>query len=392
MKRRQDGGHDLDFAILIQLQTAMASPEKNIWGHVGLQNSDKTRCLEAVRKRYAGYQVEEFEHQGHCSFTILLTPQRDDIKSHCSVLSEQYEARSGVETQLLIQIRPLRYALDLDMALAARRIHSHLASMVRVVDIDMQESLQAYEMNKLEGTPFSRLSLNGSLPTVDVQRKQETLITSLATILAQSWPVDDSRKRRDSFLRPDSPPNSQHPLLSRCTGKVGSQLTQKLNKLAEELPDHWLRARAKLTLEKLHEIDDYPVVLNHGDLIPSNILVNEETWEITGLVDWAEAEWLPFGTCLYSLEYLLGSLQMVPHEKLAFVYYDNALLLRERFCTTLLVEAPELGFRANQLQVMRDTGVLLWHGYAWDEGAIDRVVNEADDGEELAKLRAFLSV
>jgi len=41
--------------------------------------------------------------------------------------------------------------------------------------------------------------------------------------------------------------------------------------------------------------------------------------------------------------------------------------------------------------VAKEVGILLWHGFAWDEGRIDRVVDERDDGEEVEMLRAFLS-
>jgi len=183
-------------------------------------------------------------------------------------------------------------------------------------------------------------------------------------------------------------------MLSLCTGKVGSCIAQKLQKLARELPDEWLRESAMITFDKICALDDYPIVLNHGDLIPSNILVDEHTWQITGLVDWAEAEHLPFGTCLYGLEHLLGFVRPALSEssRPMFVYQEDAARLQQLFWTTLMKAVPELEGRREEVQVMRDTGVLLWHGYAWDEGVVDRVVDEVNDGEELAKLRAFLSL
>ncbi|KAL6706049.1 hypothetical protein ACN47E_006151 [Coniothyrium glycines] len=135
---------------------------------------------------------------------------------------------------------------------------------------------------------------------------------------------------------------------------------------------------------------EYPVVLNHGDMIPSNILVDEETWTITGLVDWAEAEYLPFGTCLYGLESLLGYLDQTSTPE--FVYYDDTERWREVFWSHLLNTLPALRKRRRDIEVMRDLGVLLWYGIAWDDGALDRVVSEEDDAEVLACLRAFLDV
>lgn len=296
--------------------------------------------------------------------------------------------------QLILQLRPARHALDLDTAVAARNTYPELAPMARAVELSLPGDLRAYEMSKVDGIPFSSLRYCGSSPEVNLRRRQETLITSFARMIAQSWLAHTSKKRRDSVLRPESPHNNENIFLSLCTGKVGSRIIQKLEKLSKELPDNWLRSKAGATLDSLRNIHDYPVVLNHGDLIPSNILVNEETWVITGLVDWAEAEWLPFGTCLYGLDHLLGSFQLpsLGFECAVFQHYHDAPQLRARFWSTLINLLPELSSRIEEVKVMRDVGVFLWHGYAWDEGAIDRVVDEVSDGEELAKLRAFMSI
>ena len=195
----------------------------------------------------------------------------------------------------------------------------------------------------------------------------------------------------DRTTRADSPMYENLDTLSRCSGKVGSSIIYRLEKLIAGLPDAWLRERADKALCAVQRMIGYPVVLNHGDLIPSNILVEEQTWEITGIADWAEAEYLPFGTCLYGLEHLLGYLVPAsPSMKPTWVYFDDAEQLRGSFWTCLVAAVPDLRAQLEDVRVMRDVGVMLWHGIAWDDGAIDRVVNEVDDVEELAKLRAFL--
>lgn len=75
-------------------------------------------------------------------------------------------------------------------------------------------------------------------------------------------------------------------------------IRKRLAQLAEEpsssiLPD--------LRLPRLIEIlpslfsQDYPQVLTHGDLSVTNILVDEDTFEITGIVDFSLAGVMPFG-------------------------------------------------------------------------------------------------
>lgn len=74
------------------------------------------------------------------------------------------------------------------------------------------------------------------------------------------------------------------------------------------------------------------------------------------------------------------------------MYHENAAQLRELFWTRLSDLVPDLEPRKEDVRTMRDMGVLLWYGYAWDDGAIDRVVNDADDVVEMTCLRAFLAV
>jgi aminoglycoside phosphotransferase len=45
----------------------------------------------------------------------------------------------------------------------------------------------------------------------------------------------------------------------------------------------------------------HPQVLTHGDLSRTNILVDKDTYEITGIVDWSFAAALPHGAGLPSL-------------------------------------------------------------------------------------------
>ncbi|KZM20352.1 transferase [Ascochyta rabiei] len=350
----------------------MASHAISSWERIGLKETDRGEYLNAVQRRY----------------------KSEGCADDNGVRSSNHVRASNVAEQLLVQLRPAQHALDLQVAREASRIYSYLAPKVRALDFGLSGGLRAYEMNRIEGIPMSCLQPREDSTTVDTQKKQETLIASFASVVARGWPGVVGKKRRDSVLRADSLPNEEQTMLAQCTGKVGSCVIRKLGRLAQDLPDIWLRGRAQSTIDRLCMVDEHPVVLNHGDLIPSNILVDKETWEITGLVDWAEAEFLPFGTCLYGLEHLLGFSQSASQKsgRSTFTYYENAPKLREYFWTCLFRLVPEITKRQKDTWLMRDVGVLLWYGYAWDEGAIDRVVDEANDCEELMKLRAFLSI
>jgi hypothetical protein len=116
-------------------------------------------------------------------------------------------------------------------------------------------------------------------------------------------------------------------------------------------------------------------------------MVDPSTGRLTGFVDWAEAELLPFGICLYGLEEILG--EMTPD---GFQYCPDASDLREIFWAELAEKIPEMRESAvvEAVKLSRDLGVLLWHGIAFDNGAIDRVVQEGRDIDEIHRLHAFL--
>jgi hypothetical protein len=128
------------------------------------------------------------------------------------------------------------------------------------------------------------------------------------------------------------------------------------------------------------------------------MMVEAHSGTLNGMVDWAEAEYLPFGTCLYGIEYLFG---YTPNNdrrdsvigKRHFQYYSCAAELRRQFWCRLRSIIPTLREDGKLLEAVllaKLIGTLLWYGFAWDDGAIDRVVNAGEDGQELAYLETFI--
>ena len=367
---------------------------QDFWNRFGLREEDRAICERAVRNRYDGYKVEEFVEQGYCSWTLLLACRSDTEnktnreKNSCA---EGQDDRGRDE--IIVQLRPALHALDLRVTRSASETYPSLAPTTELLDLPLHGGLLAYAMRRLPGISLSRHLPRTRSLTSEAQAKLERLVVSFAGLIARGWLSATKAQTLSTGrgARADSPLEIASDMLSQCRGKVGSTIVHRLEKLAAELPDAWLRGIAETTLSDVQRIIKYPVLLNHGDLIPSNILVDEDTWEITGLVDWVEAELLPFGTCLYGLEHLLGYfLPASSDSEPTWIYFENAVRLRSLFWFRLLETVPDLRTLAWEMRVMRNVGVLLWHGIAWDNGAINRVVNELDDQEELAKLRAFL--
>lgn len=55
---------------------------------------------------------------------------------------------------------------------------------------------------------------------------------------------------------------------------------------------------------------EYPQVLTHGDFSKTNVLVNPDTYEVTGIVDWSLAEVQPFGIELDCLFLMTGYMDL----------------------------------------------------------------------------------
>lgn len=323
---------------------------------------DRKQYLDHASTLYPdATEMTPVQYQGGCSYTLLVSQRGSNTP----------EKRQDV----ILQFRPVQYALDLDLAKRAREIYGELAPITRsrgrLRRNGPRASCQVLEMGVVPGVRLSQvLPRSKELSKQDV-KKLRYLLDNLASFFLAGIAASDIRRR--------------------CTGKVGTSIVDRLAKLAKELPTASLRLRAKESLKAVRAgaWERLPVLLTHGDLLPSNIMIDAETWKLNGLVDWAESEDLPFGLALYAVEHVLGYLDVREDGGSEWVWYEQARVLRE-FFESRLRESLASAISEVDVRVARDVGVLLWHGFAWDDGKIDRVVNEEDDALELLYLRAFL--
>lgn len=161
-----------------------------------------------------------------------------------------------------------------------------------------------------------------------------------------------------------------------------------LHLLARNLPERFSREILGLT-ECLDSIfENLPMVLTHGDLCEMNFLVDEHSGHLTGVIDWAEAEILPFGFNLWGVENLLGYM-----DGNGWNYFEGYEDLRavfwETFYSAVVVAEEEDGVRASEvlcqkqdtINVARRMGILFRYGFFWDENLREKVpVQEGDSG------------
>jgi hypothetical protein len=321
-------------------QVLLAKSIDDFFHRSGLTAQDQLDCFKYVEELYPYSSVYPSPSQGYCSLTVF------------------------VDNDKVVQFRPYGYRLDLRITQTARDIYGSFAPDTKYIGTIPRSGLLVYGMGRIEGVSFRDLRDEGIVSS----EQRATLCIDFAVFLSKAWNQSDKGRV--------------------VLGLVGNSIRSRLKSLCNNLPPRF-RATASYIAQNIHLVEALPWVLNHGDIVAANIMVQPSSGHLLGFVDWAEAETLPFGTCLYGLEELLG--QMTPN---GFVYHPDASDLRDIFWAALVEKLPELqqSSTLEAVKLARDLGVLLWHGIAFDNGAIDRVVEDGKDVEEIRRLDAFLEV
>lgn len=358
-----------------------------------MPSGTRDRCWAFVRELLSGRPIEEVRFQGYCSYTLCL------------------------EQDTIIQFRPLVHRLDIRLANAARELYGSQAPQTKLLGIltetsskDSQggvhynapieeaiaidndddyehttdTSLHVYLMTKIPGISLAELSTSTRhtpIPSILLKQQSEAIIEQFVIFIATSW----------NSARPAS-----DPVVSSLVGRVGRSMRWRLERMRAHLPQRFQSAVRDI-LDRLEEIESLPWALTHGDIVPANVMVQPPRDKtgvlmVTGLLDWAESEYLPCGVGLYGLEELLGDTGVDGR----FSYFAEAEELRELFWSRLADEVPGISIQRGTLyrelvEAAHTLGVLLWHGIAFDNGRLRRVVEEGKDDEELWRLDLFFN-
>ncbi|KAI1344262.1 hypothetical protein F5Y15DRAFT_107148 [Xylariaceae sp. FL0016] len=313
-----------------------------------LPSTIKDACDAFTRSRYPEERVQPAPFQGYCSYTLFVGHDK------------------------VVQFRPLAHKLDKEITSRASSIFGSLVPKTDFLGELYNTGLCAYCMTRLSGVSLSDLRA-ASYKRWQVRSHREQIIRDFAHIQTRS--LAHARDAQD--------------ISEKEKRTVGSSMQWRLEMMGRKLP---VRFRGIVTslLANLPCIQAFPWVLSHGDFLPSNIVVCRDSGKIEGLIDWAEAEWLPFGVGMYGLEELLGE-----GKDGHFVYYPEAGRLRKLFWEMIWAGLPKQDRNQRYLAFLKDAqslGILLWHGIAFDDGKLNRVVEEGKDDGEIEKLdRFFLS-
>jgi aminoglycoside/choline kinase family phosphotransferase len=125
------------------------------------------------------------------------------------------------------------------------------------------------------------------------------------------------------------------------------------------LPDRF-RPLIQQSLDSLPAIFSLPMVLLHRDFGICNIMVNEDSCHLVGVVDWAESEITPFGLNLYSIQQLIST----AHLKDGWMRYGHYAVLEDAFWSTFSAEAGGLAQETVEIvKAARVMGLLLSRGF-----------------------------
>lgn len=132
--------------------------------------------------------------------------------------------------------------------------------------------------------------------------------------------------------------------------------------------------------------ETYPITITHGDLSEFNLLVDQHSGALTGVVDWAEASLLPFGFALYALEHALGAMYLT-----GWAYHENAETLRRQFWDIFNAIAQPSAVERKRMKVARLAGILFRYGTPVDSGFPGMLGIGGQDSSSLAFLQALAS-
>ncbi|KAL4898761.1 hypothetical protein BDV59DRAFT_207006 [Aspergillus ambiguus] len=284
-------------------------------------------ACDTFAREHLGGNVIPVAVQGVCSYTVY----------------------AGPNAEFVAQFRLKSFRLNLETVNLARTIYGDFAPRVTFrgeigEDAENKEALYIYVMSRIRGISYLDFILahNSQVPenSVEFSLWRNNFVIDAARFFALSW---KSPQVVDQIYR-----DSLH-----------NQYERELELLLISLPDRF-RPLIQRSISSLPCIFSLPMVLLHKDFGVCNIMVNETSCNLVGVVDWAEAEVAPFGLNLHSHQRLISKV----HLKTGWVRYDDYSRLEDIFWSTFSTEAGGLGNETVEtIKAARIVGLLLSRGF-----------------------------
>ncbi|OAA37000.1 Protein kinase-like domain protein [Metarhizium rileyi] len=203
------------------------------------------------------------------------------------------------------------------------------------------ESLHVYIWDRVPGPAFCRVRSQIFTSDIYMEQRLSQTVQDFAKFFALAWV--------------NRPPNLEPPPLGLQDKYVGI-----LNELELSLPDS-LHSTIDMVRQNLYLLfrPEFPIALQHGDILENNIHIEEETGHITGVVDWHDAFVAPFGLSLGGVEILFG---IQTHKDWHF--HPSHVKLRQKFWDVFHSEIGQISeMNKRSIEIARLMGLLQTHGF-----------------------------
>ncbi|KAI1368757.1 hypothetical protein F5Y08DRAFT_354012 [Xylaria arbuscula] len=289
-------------------------------------SATRSECDDYAKQRVGG-NVVHVAVQGSCSYTVYAGPKQEFVV--------QFRLKS-------LRPKPGTYELAQEIYKGLVPEVSFRGQLGKEEVQGEKEPLYIYVMNRLEG--ISQLDFILSHDATENSPEwfmwRKSLITDMARFFAVSW-------KHPRHVTPFYLQN----LRSKHRGELGQ--------LLGSLPARF-RPIIESSLDAIPAIFSLPMVLVHRDFGSSNVIVDSSSCQLTGVIDWAEAEIAPFGLNLGSLQPFMSKF----HLKDGWIRYDDYDDLLETFWNVFRTEAGGLSNDVMQvIQSARIVGLLLSKGF-----------------------------
>ncbi|KAL6818034.1 hypothetical protein J3E69DRAFT_374859 [Trichoderma sp. SZMC 28015] len=315
-----------------------------------------TRSSCDIRAReLVGGSVVPVEGQGNCSYSVY----------------------AGPDLEYVVQFRLKSLELKTETMALARKIYGTLAPETSFKgeigdNGEGKESLYVYLMRRVRGITHLDFILAYGFPENSQENftRRKTFMADIARFFATSWKNPQKVK-------------------STYRDQLGQTYTKELQLLLSALPNRF-HAIIKHCIRSIDDVLSLPMVFLHKDFSTCNIMVDETSCHLVGVIDWAEAEICPFGLNLDSLQSFAGKLDY----RQGWTRYQDYADLQDTFWNVFAQEVGSLTEdKIQAIKLARVLGLLLSHGFT------RRLANEPpaapigddDDGRyNMLSLDAFL--
>lgn len=264
-----------------------------------------------------------------------------------------YSVYAGPDLEFVVQFRLKSLELKTETATLARKIYGEWAPKVsfkgQIGDkIDKREPLCVYVMDRVKGISHLDFILAHGHPenSPDNTRSRKNLLGDIARFFALSWknPIQVDPAYRN---------------------QLSQTYLKDLRLLLSHLPTRF-HSIIQSCIDSMKAIVSLPMVLLHRDFGTCNIMVDEASCHLTGVIDWAEAEICPFGQNLHPLQAFTGAL----HLKNGWRRYEYYEPLQDIFWGTFKNEVGDLS--AETIKIIKKARIM---GLLRSRGFTRRLVN-----------------